>query len=192
MEINGGKEIEELKPAGDSATIPDPNPNPELRRRMVRTKVPEVDIQLFNRGKGPIATFRSSLGGWDQDHLEVQDILDKYGFKTLYSFNPSTGLGVPIRFNPKNGRSILSYTDGSLVLLDGEPKDPLVKPITKFLVVVVLISIVISVLVKDPPDWLKNSKFSSGMFPPWVLVGAVVVFFRLRKRTMVLLKKYVS
>lgn len=192
MEVNGDAEIVESMATADSPQNPDPDSNPELRRRTVRTKVPEVDIRLFNRGKGPIATFCSSLGGWDQDRLEVQDILEKYGFKSLYSFNPSSGRGVPIRFNPKNGRSILSYTDGSLVLLDGEPKDPLVKPITKFLVGVVLISIVISILMKDPPDWLKNSKFLTGMFPPWVLACAVVVFIRLRKRTKVLLNKYAS
>ncbi|KAL0910118.1 hypothetical protein M5K25_021058 [Dendrobium thyrsiflorum] len=187
MEVNAGEKVEELRPSGDPPPNPDPNPNPELRRRIVRTKVPEVEIRLFNRGKGPVATFRTSLGGWDQDRLDVQDILEKYGFKNLYSFNAS-GRGVPIRFNRKNGRSILSYTDGSLVLLDGEPKDPLVKPITKFLVGVVLISIVISVLMKDPPDWLKNLKFSTGVFPAWVLACAVVVLFRFRKITKGLLK----
>ncbi|KAI0496353.1 hypothetical protein KFK09_022669 [Dendrobium nobile] len=187
MEVNACENIEELRPSGDPPPNPDPNPNPEPRRRIVRTKVPEVEIHLFNRGKGPIATFSTSLGGWDQDRLDVQDILEKYGFQTLYSFN-SSGRGVPIRFNRKNGRSILSYTDGSLVLVDGEPKDPLVKPITKFLVGVVLISIVISVLMKDPPDWLKNLKLSTGVFPAWVLACAVVVLVRFMKRTKGLLK----
>ncbi|KAK8949148.1 hypothetical protein KSP39_PZI006217 [Platanthera zijinensis] len=190
MEVNAGEEIEELKSADEPPS--NPNPNPELRRRTVRTKVPEVDVQLFLRGKGPIAAFRSSLGGWDQDHLEIQDILDKHGLKALFSFNPTTGRGVPIRSNPKNGRSVLSYTDGSLILLDGEPKDPFLKPITKILVVAVLVSILISIFVKDSPDWLQNLKSLTGMFPPWVLACAVVVFIRLRKRTKGLLKKYVS
>lgn len=122
MEVNGSEEIEESKATGDPSETPDSDPNPDLRRRTVRTKVPEVDVRLFNRGKGPIATFHSSLGGWDQDRLEVQEILEMYGFKTIYSFSPSSGRGVPIRFDPKKGRSILPYTDGSLVLLDGEPK----------------------------------------------------------------------
>ncbi|KAG0490640.1 hypothetical protein HPP92_007503 [Vanilla planifolia] len=191
MELkNQGEEIEELKAAKDS--LPNPSPNPEPIRRTVRTKVPEIEVQLYRCGKGPIATFRSSLGGWDQNLLEVQEILDKYGFKSLYAFNPSSGRGVPIRFNPRNGRSILSYADGSVILVDGEPKDPLVKPITKTLLGVLLVAILISVFVKETPQWLKNSKLGTGMFPPWVLACAVVVFVRMRKRTRDLLKKYRS
>ncbi|GKC29615.1 putative ribonuclease H-like domain-containing protein [Tanacetum coccineum] len=64
-------------------------------------------------GKGPIDIFTSSLGGWERDQLEVGDILDKYGLKSLYAFNKSEKTrGVPIRFNPKNGRSVLTYKDG--------------------------------------------------------------------------------
>ncbi|PKA57316.1 hypothetical protein AXF42_Ash002620 [Apostasia shenzhenica] len=188
MAANDDEEIEEINPTNELPL--DPNPNPEVRRRTVRTKVPELEIQLYRCGKGPIATFRSSLGGWDQDRLEVLDILEKYGLKALYAYNPSSGRGVPIRFNSKNGRSMLSYTDGSTIVLDGEPKDPLVKPITKFLVGVVLVALAIFFFGKEAPDWLKNSNFSTGMFPPWVLACAVIVFVRLRKRTKGLLKKY--
>ncbi|KAI3762045.1 hypothetical protein L1987_52468 [Smallanthus sonchifolius] len=98
------------------------NPESKPGSKSVRTKVPEVEVHLFRCGEGPIDTFKSSLGGWDQDQLEVRDILDKYGFKSVYAFNTQSGRGVPIRFNPKNGRSILPYKDGSVIFIDGEPK----------------------------------------------------------------------
>ncbi|KAK6938227.1 hypothetical protein RJ641_031735 [Dillenia turbinata] len=91
-------------------------------KKYVTTKVPEVEIHLFRQGKGPIDVFKSSLGGWDQDLLEVRDILDKYGFKSIFAFNPESGRSVPICFNPKNGRSILPYEDGAVIFIDGEPK----------------------------------------------------------------------
>ncbi|RXI00245.1 hypothetical protein DVH24_037793 [Malus domestica] len=108
-------EIEETGPKSDGSS---PNPNPKT----ARTKVPEVEVCLYRRGKGPIDTFKSGLGGWDQNQLEVGDILDKYGFKSLYAFNTESGRGVPIRFNPRNGRSMLPYRDGATVQIDGEPK----------------------------------------------------------------------
>lgn len=114
-----GNEVEEGESLiSEVAEKPAENPNP----RSVKTKVPEVEVHLFRSGKGPIDVFRSGLGGWEQNQLEVQDILDKYGFKSLYAFNTSSGRGVPIRFNARNGRSILTYTDGSVIYVDGEPK----------------------------------------------------------------------
>lgn len=108
----------EIEENADESTALLPNP----RTKSVRTKVPEVEINLYRSGKGPIEVFKSSLGGWDQDQLEVRDILDKYGFKAIYAFNTEAGRGVPIRFNPKNGRSLLPYTDGAVIYIDGEPK----------------------------------------------------------------------
>ena len=111
-------EIEETAVASSDGSSPNRNPSPKT----VRTKVPEVEVHLFRRGKGPIAVFKSSLGGWDQDQLEVRDILDKYGLKSLFAFTPGSGRGVPIRFHPRNGRSMLPYKDGSVLYVDGEPK----------------------------------------------------------------------
>lgn len=111
-------EIEEL----DEGTNSNSHSNNDTARH-VRTKVPEVEIQLFRQGKGPVAVFKSALGGWEQDQLEVRDILDKYGFKSIFAFNHQSRVrGVPVRFNPRNGRSILTYRDGALVYLDGEPQ----------------------------------------------------------------------
>ncbi|KAL5703544.1 hypothetical protein ACHQM5_022080 [Ranunculus cassubicifolius] len=164
------------------------------RSKSVTTKVPEVEIHLYRQGKGPIEIFKSSLGGWDQDQLEIHEILDKFGFKSVFAFNPQSGRGVPIRFNPKNGRSLLPYRDGSIVYMDGEPKDSLVSPITKILVGIVAIILMLSVLFKEnvimeTPSWLKKLNLPNLNIPPWVLACCVVVFTRLRKRIRDFFKK---
>lgn len=119
-------EIEEASSGADKVPLLLPNPTtdtiPSTRTKSVKTKVPEVKVHLYKQGKGPIDEFTSPLGGWEQDQLEVRNILDKYGFKSVYAFKPETGRGVPIRFNPRNGRSILTYRDGSDIYIDGEPK----------------------------------------------------------------------
>lgn len=125
-------EIEEESPAGSVPDAVHDESTPLVsenslqltpkRSRSVRTKVPEVEVHLYKMGKGPIDVFKSCLGGWDQDQLEVRDILVKYGFSSVYAFTPGEGRGAPIRFNPRNGRSMLSYKDGSVVCIDGKPK----------------------------------------------------------------------
>ncbi|XP_050204835.1 uncharacterized protein LOC126654875 [Mercurialis annua] len=192
MEI---KEIEDAKSnpnSGESSpAAPNSNSNPKANAKTVRTKVPEIEINLYRQGKGPIDVFKSSLGGWDQDQLEVRDILDKYGFKSVYAFNPDgSSRGAPIRFNPRNGRSLLGYRDGSTIHIDGEPKDPLIKPVTKILFGVAIITLLITMLLKEPPQWFKNLDLFGGSFPPWILACVVIVFTRMRKRTKNFLKKY--
>ncbi|KAE9611374.1 hypothetical protein Lal_00011455 [Lupinus albus] len=174
-----GGEIEEVVESGT-----------EQEEKRVRTKVPEVEIQLYRQGRGPIAVFKSNLGGWEQDQLEVRDILEQYGFKSIYAFNPRSGRGVPIRFNPRNGRSILTYRDAAVVYVDGEPKDSLLKPVTRILVGVVLITIMILLVSRDTPQWFKKFNISGMNFPPWILACVVIVFTRMRKRTKDLLRKF--
>ncbi|KAJ4829774.1 hypothetical protein Tsubulata_050889 [Turnera subulata] len=51
------------------------------------------------------------------------DILKEYGFKEIFVFNPwECTRGAQIRFNPLTGWSHHSYSDGSDVHIDGEPK----------------------------------------------------------------------
>ncbi|KAK9748706.1 hypothetical protein RND81_02G074600 [Saponaria officinalis] len=168
--------------AAESATI--------NRTKSVRTKVPEVELRVFRQGKGPIAEIKSNLGGWDQDQLEVRDILDQYGFKSIYAFNPTTSSRtVPIRFNPRNGRSLLPYKDGAVICVDGEPKDSLIKPVTRIVVGVVLITILIAVVVTESPVWAEKFNMKGFRIPPWLLTCAVIVFTRMRKRTKDFLQK---
>ncbi|GMI90762.1 hypothetical protein like AT1G71780 [Hibiscus trionum] len=189
METETSKETGEIEPLlQDQTDGPESDPNP--KPRTARTKVPEVEIRLYRQGKGPIDVFKSSLGGWDQNQLEVRDILEKYGLKSIYAFSTQSGRGVPIRFHPRNGRSILGYKDGSVVHIDGEQKDSLIKPITKILVGIAAITLLITLLTKDTPKWMKKLNLSVGDFPPWVLACIVIVFTRMRKRTRNVLKKF--
>ncbi|KAL0807529.1 hypothetical protein Bca101_100021 [Brassica carinata] len=116
MSIGAMQEIEETAPL-----IDDSQPSGETRSQSATTKVPEVEIHLYRSGKGPIDVFKSNLGGWEQDQLEVRAILEKYGLKSIFAFNVEKGRGVPIRFQ-RNGRSVLTYRDGATVYIDGEPQ----------------------------------------------------------------------
>ncbi|EES03526.1 hypothetical protein BDA96_03G299100 [Sorghum bicolor] len=153
---------------------------------------PELEVQLFRRGR-PVAVFRSQLGGYTQDQLEVGDILEQHGLKSVFAFDPAARKrGVAIRFNPRNGRSLLTYAPGSTIFLDGEPKDSLLKPITKMVIGVAAMTVVAAVLLKEAkmPEWLQSSKLGTVSFPPWVLACMVIVFLRLRKRTKDVMKKF--
>ncbi|KAK4434140.1 hypothetical protein Salat_0576700 [Sesamum alatum] len=187
--------VGEIEEEEEAAPLLSKSPEPESvkqRTRTVTTKVPEVEVHVYKQGKGPIAVIKMALGGWEQDQLEVREILEKYGFKSVYALTPGSGRGVPIRFNPRNGRSLLTYRDGAVVYLDGEPKDSLLQPITKILLGVAVITIMIVFVMKETPDWAKKLNFSGGPIPPWVLACAVIVFTRLRKRTKGFLEKHLQ
>ncbi|KAL1212458.1 hypothetical protein V5N11_034814 [Cardamine amara subsp. amara] len=182
-EIDPQQEIEETTPLLEESQL-----DGELRSKNVTTKVPEVEIHLYRLGKGPIDVFKSNLGGYEQNQLEVRSILDKYGLKSIFAFNVEKGRAVPIRFH-RNGRSVLPYRDGAVIYIDGEPQDSLITPITRIIVGVVIVTLLITFLLKDPPAWIKNY-ISFGSFPPWVLACVVIVFTRARKRTRDFFKKY--
>ncbi|KAL8096449.1 uncharacterized protein LOC141689182 [Apium graveolens] len=154
------------------------------------SKVPEVEINLLRRGRGPIAVFKSRLGGYEQDQLEVREILEKYNFKAIYAFNSIRGRGAPIRFYPRNGLSMIPYTDGAVISVDGEPKDSIINPITRIVVGVAVITLLIVFVMKETPQWAQKLNFSGGYFPPWILALVVVVITRFRKRTKDFLLKY--
>ncbi|KAK4354641.1 hypothetical protein RND71_026835 [Anisodus tanguticus] len=182
-EASTGSDADEATPL-ISNLKPNPNPNPPNRTRSVRTNVPEVEVHLYRRGKGSIDVFKAYLSGWDQDQLDVREILDKYGFKSVYAFKPDTGRGVPIRFNPRNGRSIITYRDGSKIYIDGDFQDSLIKPINRILVGVAVVTILIALrVIRDPPEWTKELNLADGHIPPWILACAFVAFTRMRKRT---------
>ena len=104
-----------------AATAPGPDRKPGSGPAAAASAL-QVEVQLFRRGR-PVAVFRSPLGGWTQDQLEVGDILEQYGLKSVFAFDPAASKrGVSIRFNPRNGRSLLTYAPGSTIFLDGEPK----------------------------------------------------------------------
>ncbi|KAG6408499.1 hypothetical protein SASPL_131512 [Salvia splendens] len=173
-------------------------PEPVLKKnRSVTTSVPEAEVHIYNRGKGPIDIIKVSLGGWDQDQLEIREILDKYGFKSVYAFTPGSGRGVPIRFNPRNGRSMLTYRDGARVYIDGEPKvlecyllGLIAQAHHQNNISVAMITVIIVFAMKETPAWAKNLQSSVGPIPPWVLACVVIVFTRMQKRTKNFFQKY--
>ncbi|XP_047341752.1 uncharacterized protein LOC124945370 [Impatiens glandulifera] len=158
------------------------------KTRSVRTKVPEIEVHLYRQGQGPVNVFKSALGGWDQDQLEVRDILDKHNLKSLYSFSLDTGRSSRIRFHPRNGRSLMPYTAGSVIYVDGEVKASLIKPITKILVGIAIVSIMLVLVLKAYPELIEKLDFSGGRIPPWILACMVILFTHLRKRTKDFLK----
>lgn len=186
-------EIEEATQE-DTTTNPDAEESSPLlpKTRSVQTKVPEIEVHIYRQGKGPIAVFKTALGGWEQDQIELGLILDNYAFKSVFAFNPDSGRGAPIRFHPGNRRSLLPYTDGSVIFIDGEPKDSLLKPITKILLGVAVITFMIVFVMKEAPEWMQKLNLSGGRIPPWILACVVIVFTRWRKRTRDFLEKWVK
>lgn len=69
-------------------------------------------------------------------------------------------------------------------------QDSLLKPITRIVLSVAVITIMIVLVMKETPGWAKKLHFSIGPIPPWVLACAVIVFTRMRKRTKSFLEKY--
>ncbi|KAG8369261.1 hypothetical protein BUALT_Bualt15G0133100 [Buddleja alternifolia] len=176
--------VGEIEEEEEATLLLPKNPEPVAQQtRSVRTKVPEAEVNVYKQGRGPIDVIKASLGGWDQNQLEVREILDKYGFKSVYAFTPGSGRGVPIRFNPRNGRSLFTYSDGAVIHVDGEPKDSMLLPVTRILLGVVLLTFMIVFFMKETPQWAKKFNFSGGYIPPWVLACAVIVFMRMKKRT---------
>lgn len=68
-------------------------------------------------------------------------------------------------------------------------QDSLVKPITRILIGVALITLMITIVSRETPEWMKKLNFSPGNFPPWILACVVIVFTRMRKRTKDFLNK---
>lgn len=157
--------------------------NTDSMPRSAQKEVPEVEINLFRQGRGPIAVFKSRLGGYEEDQLEVREILEKYNFKSVYAFNSVHGRGAPIRFYPRSGLSMIPYNDGAVIAVDGEPKDSVINPITRIVAGVAVMTLLIVLIIKEAPQWAHKLNFSGGYFPPWVLALVIVVFTHLRKRT---------
>ena len=67
-------------------------------------------------------------------------------------------------------------------------QDSLIKPVTKILLGVAVITVLITIALKETPQWVQKFNVFGGNFPPWVLACVVIVFTRMRKRTRDLLK----
>ena len=84
----------------------------------------EVQVQLYVRGQGPVHEFISNLKGWEPNRLDVNEIKEKYGMKSLFAFSIISGRGLELAANPRNGLSLITYRGlpGTVIRLDGEPR----------------------------------------------------------------------
>ncbi|CAK8573305.1 unnamed protein product [Lathyrus sativus] len=157
-------------------------------------EVKKVEIHLFRQGEGPISVFKSELGGLEQNRLDVRQILHKHSLKSIFAFNPRSGRAAPIRFNPKTGKSVLPYRNGAVLYIDSEPKESLLKPLSRILIGVALITIMImlvsgDIAISSTPEWVQKLNVSGVNFPPLIVACVVVVFSRMRHRTRRFLKR---
>ncbi|CAI8604289.1 unnamed protein product [Vicia faba] len=157
-------------------------------------EVKKVEIHLFRQGEGPIAVFQSELGGLEQNRLNIRQILQKHSLKSIFAFNPRSGRAAPIRFDPKTGNSALPYRNGAVLYIDSEPKESFLKPLSRILIGVALITIMImlvtgDIAVNSTPEWVQKLNVSGVNFPPLIVACVVVVFSRMRHRTRRFLKR---
>lgn len=59
----------------------------------------------------------------------------------------------------------------------------MIKPVTKILFGLTVITLLITLLFKDRPEWINKLNVPGWNFPPWVIACVVIVFTRIRKRT---------
>ncbi|GKU90771.1 hypothetical protein SLEP1_g4722 [Rubroshorea leprosula] len=63
-----------------------------------------------------MAVLKSNLVGWEQNQLDVLEILEKHRLKSVYAFNSGSGRKfLTVSVPPGNGWSIRGYNDGNLL-----------------------------------------------------------------------------
>ena len=166
-----------------------------------------VEVRLYRRGAGPVAIFRSDLSGPRRDRLDVRRIQANHGLRALYAFKPEgSRRGLRIRCDPAAGYSALPFRDGAAIALDGEPKvsewpylslpiytisqEPTVaslqeswtKPVSLIVAGLLVPAQMAAVAINGVPEPLRSARVINGIFPPWILVSAVIIFARARTR----------
>ncbi|EES02339.1 uncharacterized protein LOC8078752 [Sorghum bicolor] len=150
-----------------------------------RQRVPFVEVRLYRRGAGPVAIFRSDLSGPRRDRLDVRRIQASHGLRALFAFRsegPRRGRGLRIRCDPAAGYSALPFRDGAAIALDGEPRESWTKPVSVIVAGLLVPAVMAAVAVNGMPEPLRSSRLVNGIFPPWILVSAVIIFARARTR----------
>ncbi|CAL4952038.1 unnamed protein product [Urochloa decumbens] len=163
-----------MAPVGDE-TLAAP-----LLERSARRRDPFVEVRLYRRGAGPVAIFRSDLSGPRRDRLDVRRIQASHGLRALYAFKPEVSRrGLRIRCDPTAGYSALPFRDG-------DPSFPFAeswtKPVSVIVAGLLVPAVVAAIAVNGVPEPLRSSKVITGIFPPWILVSAVIIFARARTR----------
>ncbi|KAL5079431.1 hypothetical protein RYX36_007852, partial [Vicia faba] len=79
----------------------------------------------------------------EQNCLDVRHILHKHSLKSIFTFNPRYDRVAHIRFNPENRNSALPYRNDVVLYIDNEPKESLLKPLSRILIRFALITIMV-------------------------------------------------
>ncbi|XP_062208359.1 uncharacterized protein LOC133909825 [Phragmites australis] len=144
---------------------------------------PSVEVRLYRRGAGPVAVFRSGLAGPRRDRLDVRRIQAEHELRALFAFKAEgSRRGLRIRPDPAAGYSALPFRDGAVIALDGEPKESWTKPVSMIVAGLLVPAVMALIAVKGVPEPLRSSKVVNGVFTPWILVSAVIIFARVRTR----------
>ncbi|NP_001144412.1 uncharacterized protein LOC100277349 [Zea mays] len=150
-----------------------------------RQRVPSVEVHLYRRGAGPVAIFRSDLAGPRRDRLDVRRIQASHGLRALFAFRPEgsrRGRGLRIRCDPAAGYSALPFRDGAAIALDGEPGESWTKPVSVIVAGLLVLAVMAAVAANGVPEPLRSSRLANGIFAPWILFSAVIIFARARTR----------
>lgn len=165
-----------------ATAVEDSLATPLLRPTAV-ARDPFVEVRLYRRGAGPVALFRSRLAGPRRDRLDVRRIQAEHGLRALFAFKPGDNRrGLRIRPDPAAGYSALPFRDGAVIVLDGEPKESWTKQVSVIVAGLLVPAVLAMITVNGVPEPLRSSKVVNGLFPPWILVSAVIIFARARTR----------
>ncbi|XP_024540006.1 uncharacterized protein LOC112349586 [Selaginella moellendorffii] len=128
------------------------------------SRQPLVEVELFIDGKGPEHVFKAPLGGWDQNRLDLEQIMIDYKLRAIYAYSLSSGRGQRLRYNPRNGLSMLPYSgkSDSVIRLDGDPKRSRLVPVIKIGVGIgFIVAMVTCIFVDFSRDWIQALRNAS-------------------------------
>ncbi|MCO5553877.1 hypothetical protein L7F22_007403 [Adiantum nelumboides] len=148
---------------------------------------PEVQVELYIRGKGPVRVFKETLKGWDQKRLDLDRIMRAEKLKAVYAFSLSDGRGNRLLANPRNGLSFLSYSGRPdvLIRIDGEPFESYSFMIAKVLLGFVLIlGLAALALSESLTEWLSPSRESGRSYVVVLLCFVTMLYTQLVWRPM--------
>ncbi|MCO5566384.1 hypothetical protein L7F22_020061 [Adiantum nelumboides] len=148
---------------------------------------PEVQVELYIRGKGPVRVFKETLKGWDQNRLDLDRIMRAEKLKAVYAFSLSDGRGNRLLANPRNGLSFLSYSGRPdvLIRIDVEPSDSysfmLAKVLFGFVLILGLAALALS---ESLPEWLFPLRESGRSYVVVLLCFVTMLYTQLVWRPM--------
>ncbi|CAM6127036.1 unnamed protein product [Calypogeia fissa] len=140
--------------------------------------LPEVQIELFENGKGPRHTFKTKLQGWEANRLDLETIQNTYHLKAVYAYSITAGRGQRLAYHPRNGLSLVCYSGkpGVVIRLDSDPKLAVRKYVLKFGVGVVVAAFLLFCFHKEAwPQWLHNLVNCTGGGFGWIVAFLVFV-----------------